>query len=194
MFKKVQRILIVGLGNPGLQYEKTRHNVGFNAIERLCGHLEGVKKKNKFDGELFMGELFGKEVILLRPQTFMNNSGQCVGAVARFYKIKPQDIFVIFDDVSLKPGQLRIRTKGSPGGHNGIKSLIVHLATDAFMHIKVGVGAKPHPDYDLADWVLSAPEKEDKDKIDAVLDQMPALFRSFFTENLDKTMNKFNLR
>ena len=194
MFKKAQRILIVGLGNPGLQYEKTRHNVGFNAIEHLCGHLEGAKKKNKFDGELFIGKLFGKEVILLRPQTFMNNSGQCVGAVARFYKIKPQDIFVIFDDVSLKPGQLRIRAKGSPGGHNGIKSLIVHLATDAFMHIKVGVGAKPHPDYDLADWVLSAPEQEDKDKIDGVLDLMPALFRSFFTENLDKTMNKFNLR
>ncbi len=194
MFKKVERILIVGLGNPGIQYEKTRHNVGFNAIERLIEQMEGVKKKNKFDGELIMGELFGKEVILLRPQTFMNNSGQCVGAVARFYKIKPQDVFVIFDDVSLQPGQLRIRAKGSAGGHNGIKSLIVHLATDAFMHIKVGVGAKPHPDYDLADWVLSAPNGEDKDKIDGVLDKMPALFRSFFSESLDKTMNKFNLR
>ncbi len=194
MFKKVERILIVGLGNPGLQYEKTRHNVGFNAIERLIGQMEGVKKKNKFDGELIMGELFGKEVILLRPQTFMNNSGQSVGAVARFYKIKPQDVFVIFDDVSLQPGQLRIRAKGSAGGHNGIKSLIVHLGTDAFMHIKVGVGAKPHPEYDLADWVLSNPTGEDKDKIDGVLDKMPALFRSFFSESLDRTMNKFNLR
>jgi len=194
MFKKVDRILVVGLGNPGTQYEKTRHNVGFNAIEQLLPHLEGAKTKNKFDGELIMGELFGKEVILLRPQTFMNNSGQCVGAVARFYKIKPQDVYVIFDDVSLNPGQLRIRPKGSPGGHNGIKSLIVHLGTDAFMHVKVGVGAKPHPDYDLADWVLANPSGEDKEKIDGVLEKMPALFRSFFSESLDRTMNKFNLR
>jgi PTH1 family peptidyl-tRNA hydrolase len=194
MFKKVERILVVGLGNPGTQYEKTRHNVGFNAIEQLLPHLEGAKTKNKFDGELIMGELFGKEVILLRPQTFMNNSGQCVGAVARFYKIKPQDVYVIFDDVSLNPGQLRIRPKGSPGGHNGIKSLIVHLGTDAFMHVKVGVGAKPHPDYDLADWVLANPSGEDKEKIDGVLEKMPALFRSFFSESLDRTMNKFNLR
>ena len=192
MFQKRERILIVGLGNPGAQYEKTRHNVGFNAIGRLEKHLEGAKTKNKFDGELIMGELYGKEVILLRPQTFMNNSGQSVGAVARFYKIKPQDIYVIFDDVSLKTGQLRIRAKGSAGGHNGIKSLIVHLGTDAFMHVKVGVGAKPHPDYDLADWVLGNPDGEDADKIGATLDKMPALFRSFFSEPLDKTMNKFN--
>ena len=194
MFQKVERILIVGLGNPGVQYEKTRHNVGFNAIEQLLPHLQGAKSKNKFDGELIMGELFGKEVILLRPQTFMNNSGQCVGAVARFYKIKPQDVYVIFDDVSLNPGQLRIRPKGSPGGHNGIKSLIVHLGTDAFMHVKVGVGAKPHPDYDLADWVLANPSGEDQEKISGILEKMPALFRSFFSESLDRTMNKFNLR
>lgn len=192
MFKKVERILVVGLGNPGAQYEKTRHNVGFNAIEQLLPHLKGAKKKNKFDGELYMGELFGKEVILLRPQTFMNNSGQSVGAVARFYKIKPQDIYVIFDDVSLHPGQLRIRAKGSAGGHNGIKSLIVHLGGDGFKHIKVGVGAKPHPDYDLADWVLSAPAGEDKEKIDSVIGQMPELFKSLLSESLDKTMNKFN--
>lgn len=192
MFKKVERLLVVGLGNPGQQYENNRHNVGFNAIEQLLPHLEGAKKKNKFDGELFMGELFDKEVILLRPQTFMNNSGQSIGAVARFYKIKTQDIYVIFDDISLNPGQLRIRAKGSPGGHNGLKSIIAHLASDAFKHIKVGVGAKPHPEYDLAAWVLSDPTGEDKEKIDAVIKQMPALFRSLFTESLDKTMNKFN--
>ena len=192
MFKKVERILVVGLGNPGKQYENNRHNVGFRAIEQLLPHLNGAKKKDKFDGELYMGQLFGKEVILLCPQTFMNNSGQSIGAVARFYKIKVQDIYVIFDDVSLKPGQLRIRAKGSAGGHNGLKSIITHLASDAFKHIKIGVGAKPHPDYDLADWVLSNPMGEDKEKIDAVIEQMPALFRSFFTESLDKTMNKFN--
>ena len=192
MFKKVERILVVGLGNPGKQYENNRHNVGFRAIEQLLPHLNGAKKKNKFDGELYMGQLFGKEVILLFPQTFMNNSGQSIGAVARFYKIKVQDIYVIFDDISLNPGQLRIRAKGSPGGHNGLKSIITHLASDAFKHIKIGVGAKPHPDYDLVDWVLSNPVGEDKEKIEAVIEQMPALFRSFFTESLDKTMNKFN--
>lgn len=190
--KKNERILIAGLGNPGLQYERTRHNVGFQAIDRLLPHLENVKKKNKFDGLVYLGQLFGKEVVLLKPQTFMNHSGQSIAAAAKFYKIQPRDIYVIFDDVSLKPGQLRIRAKGSAGGHNGLKSIIAHLAGDAFMHIKVGVGANPHPDYDLADWVLAAPEGEDKESIAGVLDKMPDLFRSFFQEPLDRTMNQFN--
>ncbi len=192
MFKKKQRSLIVGLGNPGRQYEQTRHNVGFRAIDRLLPHLKNAKEKNKFEGQLFYGELFDQEVILLRPQTFMNLSGKSVAAVARFYKIAPKDIYIIFDDVSLKPGQLRIRAKGSAGGHNGLKSIIAHLAGDTFMHVKVGVGAKPHPDYDLADWVLANPEGEDAKLIEGVLEQMPGLFDSFFKESLDKTMNKFN--
>lgn len=192
MFARKKRLLIVGLGNPGLQYERTRHNVGFLAIERLAEHLKGAKESRKFEGRILQGSLFDKDVILLQPQTFMNNSGQSVAAAARFYKIPPQDIYVIFDDVSLKPGQLRIRAKGSAGGHNGLKSIIAYLSADTFMHVKIGVGAKPHPDYDLADWVLAPPEEEDKKLIDGVLDQMPALFRSFFSENLDRTMNKFN--
>lgn len=192
MFRKTQKILIVGLGNPGAQYQKTRHNVGFNAIEVLLGNMQNVKKKSKFDGEIYLGDLYGKEVILLRPQTFMNNSGRSVYAAAKFYKIQPEDIYVIFDDVSLKAGQLRIRSKGSAGGHNGLKSIIAYLSSDAFMHIKVGVGAKPHPDYDLADWVLGEPDSEDKKAIDTVLDKMPQLFESFFSESLDRTMNKFN--
>ena len=122
----------------------------------------------------------------------MNLSGQSVSAAAKFYKIPPEKIYIIFDDVSLKPGQLRIRAKGSAGGHNGLKSIIAYLASDAFMHVKIGVGAKPHPDYDLADWVLAAPEGEDKEQIDAVIEKMPDLFRSFFKEPLDRTMNKFN--
>lgn len=190
--KKSEKMLIVGLGNPGLQYERTRHNVGFRAIDRLLPHLENVKEKNKFDGKVYIGDLFGKEVILLKPQTFMNLSGQSVSAAAKFYKIPPEKIYIIFDDVSLKPGQLRIRAKGSAGGHNGLKSIIAYLASDAFMHVKIGVGAKPHPDYDLADWVLAAPEGEDKEQIDAVIEKMPDLFRSFFKEPLDRTMNKFN--
>lgn len=190
--KKSEKMLIVGLGNPGLQYERTRHNVGFRAIDGLIPHLENAKEKNKFDGKVYIGDLFDKEVILLKPQTFMNLSGQSVSAAAKFYKIPPEKIYIIFDDVSLKPGQLRIRAKGSAGGHNGLKSIIAYLASDAFMHVKIGVGAKPHPDYDLADWVLAAPEGEDKEQIDAVIEKMPDLFRSFFKEPLDRTMNKFN--
>ncbi|MBQ6947709.1 MAG: aminoacyl-tRNA hydrolase [Clostridia bacterium] len=192
MFARKKRLLIVGLGNPGLQYQRTRHNVGFMAIDRLAEHLKGAKETKKFEGQVWQGTLFDKDVILLKPETFMNNSGQSVAAAARFYKIPPQDIYVIFDDVSLKPGQLRIRAKGSAGGHNGLKSIITYLTSDGFMHVKVGVGAKPHPEYDLADWVLAVPGDEDKKLIDGVLDQMPDLFRSFFGESLDRTMNKFN--
>lgn len=190
--KKTKRVLIVGLGNPGQQYERTRHNVGFQAIDRLLKHLEKGKEKNKFDGKVYSGHLFGKEVVLLKPQTFMNNSGRSVAAAARFYKIAPQDIYVIFDDVSLKPGHLRIRSKGSAGGHNGLKSIIAYLSSDAFMHVKVGVGGKPHPEYDLADWVLASPDGEDRENIEKVLEQMPDLFRSFFKDPLDRTMNQFN--
>ena len=190
--KKPKKILIVGLGNPGAQYERTRHNVGFRAVDTLLDSLQNTSEKRKFEGRAYFGDLFGKEVVLLKPETFMNLSGQSVAAAARFYKIPPEDIYVIFDDVSLKPGQLRIRAKGSAGGHNGLKSIITHLGSDAFMHVKVGVGAKPHPDYDLANWVLANPDGEDKEKIDGVISQMPDLFRSFFTQSLDKTMNQFN--
>ena len=190
--KKEERILIVGLGNPGSQYEQTRHNVGFRAIEALLPHLQTASRKNKFEGTVDIGTLFGKQVVLLRPETFMNNSGRSVSAAARFYKIPGERIYVIFDDVSLKPGQLRIRSKGSPGGHNGLKSIIAFLSGDDFMHVKVGVGAKPHSEYDLADWVLANPTGEDKEKIDEVIARMPDLFRSFFTQSLDRTMNQFN--
>lgn len=192
LFDKKERIMIVGLGNPGDGYAKTRHNIGFMAIERLLPELKNAKRSEKMSGELFVGELFGQSVVLVRPQTFMNNSGQCVGQVAKFYKIPPEKIYVIFDDVSLHPGALRIRTRGSAGGHNGIKSVIAYLASENFVHVKVGVGAKPHPDYDLADWVLGTPDGEDADKIGAVLDEMPALFKSFMTESVDRTMNRFN--
>lgn len=191
-FKNKERILIVGLGNPGERYAKTRHNVGFCAIDELLPKLENSKRQEKLDGELFFGNLFDKEVILLRPQTFMNLSGKSVSAVARFYKIPVEKIYVIFDDISLAPGKLRLRPKGSAGGHNGIKDIISALGSDCFIHIKVGVGGKPHPDYGLADWVLSAPEGEDKEKIDAVLSTMPALFRSLFHEPFERTLNKFN--
>ena len=191
MFSK-KRILIVGLGNPGLEYEKSRHNTGFCALDRLEKQLQNARPKAKFEGDMYFGRLFDKDVILLKPQTYMNHSGRSVAAAARFYKISPQDIYVIFDDISLPPGKLRIRTRGSAGGHNGVKDIIEDLGSDEFYHIKIGVGAKPCPEYDLADWVLGAPDAEDREKIEKTLDKMPALFRSLFSENLETTLNRFN--
>ena len=147
--------LLVGLGNPGDHYAKTRHNVGFRAIDALAKRL-GVKvDRAKFRGLYGQAVFEGQKLILLKPQTFMNNSGLSVMDAARFYKLPPERVIVIFDDISLDVGRLRVRADGSAGGHNGIKSIIGGLNSQAFPRVKIGVGAKPHPDYELADWVLS---------------------------------------
>ena len=156
--------MIVGLGNPGKEYEFTRHNVGFRATDLLAGLLKTKIDRLKFKALTRMVTVDGKKVLLVQPQTYMNASGAAVGALASYYKVKPERILVIFDDISLPVGRLRIRKDGSAGGHNGIKSLIQSLGSDQFPRIKVGVGAKPHPDYDLADWVLSKfTSQEEKD-------------------------------
>ena len=147
--------LIVGLGNPGAKYWNTRHNVGFAAMDALADSLHTRVDRVKFQGLTGTAELDGKKLILLKPTTYMNLSGQAVSAAARFYKIPPEHILVMFDDISLEPGRIRVRKEGSAGGHNGVKSIISSLGSQAFPRIKIGVGAKPHPDYDLADWVLS---------------------------------------
>ena len=147
--------MIVGLGNPGSQYEKTRHNVGFRSIELLAGKLRTKIDRLKFKALIRSVDYKGQKLLLVEPQTFMNLSGAAVSALASYYKVKPERILVIFDDISLPVGKIRIRKDGSAGGHNGIKSIIQSLGTDQFPRVKVGVGAKPHPDYDLADWVLS---------------------------------------
>ena len=147
--------IIVGLGNPGKQYELTRHNAGFLFAD-LLADKNGVKiNKIQFKAVTASLTLGGVKCLLMKPQTFMNNSGEAVRQAASFYKIPPERILVVFDDISLPCGRLRIRRKGSDGGHNGIKSIIYHLNSDAFPRVKLGVGEKPHPDYDLADWVLS---------------------------------------
>lgn len=155
--------LVVGLGNPGENYARTRHNVGFRALDALAQTL-GVKvDRAKFRGLYGQGTWRGQKLVLLKPQTFMNSSGLSVMDAARFYKLPPERVLVIFDDISLKVGRLRIRADGSAGGHNGIKSIIGCLNSQSFPRVKIGVGAKPHPDYDLADWVLSNfPADEDK--------------------------------
>ena len=156
--------MIVGLGNPGKDYEKTRHNVGFRSTDLLAGLLKTRIDRLKLKALTRMVSYNGMKVLLVQPQTYMNASGAAVSALASYYKVKPERILVIFDDISLPVGRIRIRKDGSAGGHNGIKSIIQSLGTDKFPRVKVGVGAKPHPDYDLADWVLSKfTAQEEKD-------------------------------
>ena len=146
--------LIVGLGNPGAKYAGTRHNAGFDALDWAARRWGIRVDRARFDALTGTGEAAGHKVLLLKPQTFMNLSGQAVGKAAAFYKVPAQNVIVLFDDISLAPGRLRLRKAGSAGGHNGVKSIISQIGQE-FPRVKIGVGAKPHPDYDLADWVLS---------------------------------------
>ena len=154
--------LIVGLGNPGKEYERSRHNCGFRALDCLDQNL-GVKvDKLKFQGLYNQTNYNGRKLFLLKPQTYMNLSGRSVLQLSAFFKIPPQNIIVMFDDISLEPGRLRVRANGSAGGHNGIKSIISELGSQDFPRVKIGVGAKPNPEYDLADWVLSSFSAQDE--------------------------------
>lgn len=184
--------LIVGLGNPGDKYEYTRHNTGFLTLDRLA--TEENFRINKIKFKSLMGEvrLNGHRCLVIKPQTFMNNSGEAVREVCTFYKIPPENVIVIFDDISLPCGKLRVRRKGSDGGHNGIKSIIYHLKSDAFPRIKVGVGAKPHPDYDLADWVLSTFKKDEMEELKSAIEKACEAIRLIADGKTDQAMNKFN--
>ena len=154
--QKNETWLIVGLGNPGREYEHSRHNAGFRAIDILAEALRCKIDKAKFQGLYGKTVYNGKTLLLLKPQTFMNLSGRSVLQISAFFKVPPKNIIVLFDDISLEPGRLRVRGDGSAGGHNGIKSIIAELGSQDFPRVKIGVGAKPHPEYDLADWVLSS--------------------------------------
>ena len=151
--------LIAGLGNPGKEYARTRHNMGFRALDLLAGKLGVQIRKAKFQALVAQAAYHGQTLLLMQPQTYMNASGIAVEAAAHFYKLPPERVLVLFDDISLPVGKLRIRKNGSAGGHNGLKSIISSLGSDQFPRVKIGVGAKPHPDYDLADWVLSVVSK-----------------------------------
>lgn len=155
--------LIVGLGNPGAEYAKTRHNIGFRCLDILAETLGCSVDKGKFQGLYGQTTYRGKKVYLLKPLTYMNLSGRSVLQLSAYFRIPPQRIIVLFDDISLEPGRLRVRPSGSAGGHNGIKSIIGELGSQDFPRVKIGVGGKPHPDFDLADWVLSPfSSKEEK--------------------------------
>ena len=148
--------LIVGLGNPGKEYTRTRHNCGFRALDILADKLGCKVDKGKFQGLYGQCNYRGKKLLLLKPQTYMNLSGRSVLQLSAYFNVPPQRIIVMFDDISLEPGRLRIRKDGSAGGHNGIKSIISELGSQDFPRVKIGVGSKPTPEYDLADWVLSS--------------------------------------
>ena len=153
--------MIVGLGNPGQQYASTRHNTGFMTLDLLAQRLQVKVSKERFQAQTAQAVYEGQKLLLVKPQTYMNASGLSVEPAAHYYKLPPERIIVLFDDISLPVGKLRIRKSGSAGGHNGLKSLISSLGSDQFPRVKIGVGAKPHPDYDLADWVLSTVSKSE---------------------------------
>ena len=157
--------LLVGLGNPGREYEKTRHNAGFMALDYIAGRCGARLDRAKFSALVGEADINGKRVLLMKPQTYMNSSGEAVSAAAKFYKIAPENIIVISDDVSLDVGRVRVRRKGSHGGQRGLKSIQECLGTEDYQRIKIGVGAKPHPDYDMAAWVLSTFDVKDMENI-----------------------------
>ena len=184
--------MIVGLGNPGKEYEKTRHNVGFRSTDLLAGLLKTKIDRLKFKALTRMVSYNGMKVLLVQPQTYMNLSGAAVSALATYYKVAPERILVIFDDISLPVGRIRIRRDGSAGGHNGIKSMIQSLGTDKFPRVKVGVGAKPHPDYDLADWVLSKFSAQEEKDLGPALENAAKAALMVMDQGIDKAASAYN--
>lgn len=184
--------IICGLGNPGTQYEGTRHNIGFMTIDTLCEKYKLDCKKLRFKSLTCDAMISGKRCLIMKPTTFMNNSGEAVTEAMSFYKIPPERTIIVFDDISLEPGKLRIRRKGSDGGHHGIKSIIYLSGSDMFPRIKMGVGAKPHPDYNLADWVLGHFRKEQAEALETAMDNAVSSIELMVGGKMNEAMNKFN--
>ena len=184
--------LIVGLGNPGREYEKTRHNTGFRAMDILAEKLNAKVDRLKFQGLYTQVNYGGKKLFLLKPQTYMNLSGKSVVQLSAFFKIPPQRIIVLFDDISLAPGRLRVRAEGSAGGHNGIKSIIQELGSQDFPRVKIGVGAKPNPDYDLADWVLGSFSALDEKAMAVSLENAGQAALAVIDKGVPEAANRFN--
>ncbi len=184
--------MIVGLGNPGLQYAGTRHNAGFMAMDRIAQKCGVTLNRHKYEAEFGEAVLAGHRVLLVKPQTYMNNSGRAVSALAGFYKIPSERIMILSDDISLDVGTLRVRRKGSAGGHNGIKDIIQLLGTEELVRVKIGVGAKPHPDYDLADWVLGKFPKDQQSALDDALDRAASAAEEIVKNGVDSAMNRYS--
>ena len=199
LFKKIETapqgpvsFIIVGLGNIGKQYEQTRHNAGFLAIDRIAEKYGTRIDRVKFHATVGECNIGGKRVLLMKPTTLMNLSGVAVGEAASFYKIPPENVLVLHDEISFDPGMLRIRRKGSAGGHNGLKSLIASLASDEFPRIKIGVGKKPNPEYDLADWVLGKMPEADMKAMSARFDDIATAAEMIVKGDIDGAMAKFS--
>ncbi|MBQ4641205.1 MAG: aminoacyl-tRNA hydrolase [Oscillospiraceae bacterium] len=190
--RKSESWLIVGLGNPGKDYTGTRHNCGFRAIDALAGELGCKIDKGKFQGLYGQTTYLGKKLFLLKPQTYMNLSGRSVLQLSAYYNIPPQRIIVMFDDISLEPGRLRVRADGSAGGHNGIKSIIKELGSEAFPRVKIGVGAKPHPEQDLADWVLSTFSASEEKVLSASLPYAGKAALCIVEKGVSEAANQYN--
>ena len=183
--------IIAGLGNPGRKYAHTRHNVGFDAIDRLSGIYQIPVEEKKFQGLFGTGFIGGQKVALVKPQTYMNLSGECVRDFLYYYKVDPEEgLLVLFDDICLEPGSIRIRKKGSAGGHNGIKN-ILHTGTQNFARVRIGVGEKPQR-WDLADYVLSPFPKGDRELVDEAVDHCADAVKMILEGEIEAAMNRYN--
>lgn len=189
--KKIE-YLIVGLGNPGKEYERTRHNCGYMALDYLAESVGASVKKLKFKSLVGECEIENKRCLLMKPTTYMNNSGIAVKEAMSFYKIPPEKVIIIFDDISLDVGKMRIKRKGSSGGQNGIKNIIYLTGSENFPRIKIGIGKKPHPEYDLKDWVLSRFNDKELNSIGEVLKNVENAVRLIINAKIDEAMNLYN--
>jgi len=190
--KKTPDWLVVFLGNPGAQYRETRHNVGFFTAEVLAKEQNVQIKRAKFSALTGLCTIGGQRVMLMLPQTYMNRSGDAVYMAARSYRVLPEHILVVTDDTALDAGRLRIRRQGSAGGHNGLKSIIMRLGTEDFPRIKIGVGAPPHADFDLADWVLGKPKGKERDAVQSAIAAAVEAVEVVICEGVDAAMGRFN--
>lgn len=184
--------LVVFLGNPGTKYEMTRHNAGFMAGDAMAKAQGAAINRSRFKALTGTCDIGGETVMLMKPQTFMNLSGEAVAQAVSFYKLAPDHVIVVSDEVALPIGKLRIRTEGSAGGHNGLKNIIALLGTDQFPRIRIGVGAAPHPDYDMADWVLSSFKGKDAEDILAAAARAAEAVECYITKGADRAMNLYN--
>ena len=194
LFKKPGGVgwLIVFLGNPGVKYEGTRHNAGFMTADVMAKNKGVAINRLRFKALTAQCTIGGESVLLMKPQTYMNLSGEAVEEAVRYYKIEPSHVLVVSDEMALPPGRIRIRTKGSAGGHNGLKNIIAHLGTEEFPRIRLGVGEPPHPDYDVKDWVLSTFKNQDAEDMARAAEHAAAAAECYITEGPEKAMNKFN--
>lgn len=186
------KYIIAGLGNPGMKYENTRHNAGFIAIDSLSENLGVSLNTKKFKAQCKVCELFGEKVILMKPETFMNLSGESIKEAMTFYKIPPERVIILFDDISLPVGKIRIRRSGSHGGQNGMKNIINICKSDKFPRIKIGIGQKPNDEWDLTDWVISKFNKEERETVDGIMKNVESALNLIIKGDIEKAMNRYN--